>query len=162
MKKLNHLRQHLIDAIPALQKSPERLLVFVENGSIDSYDGDNLSHKYRFPARLVITDWHEGVDSVIVATLEWLWRHEPGIDPKEIIRFDAEILNHEKVDLSLTVTLTERVIVKKACGASTYTVDHIILEPRPTMDCDADLAIDINGPSEEFTLPETSGIENEG
>lgn len=149
MKKINHLREYIINRVPALKTSPERLLVFIENGSIDFAAGNNLSHKYRFPARLVITDWHESVDLIILPILEWLRAYEPGFVPTDAIRFDAEILNHEKVDLSLTVNLTELVIVNKPCESRSYQVDHKIPNPPVEMDCDASLEITIVGPATE-------------
>lgn len=156
MKKLNHLREYLINAIPALKRSPERLLVFVENGSISYHDGGNLSHQYSFPARLVITDWHEDVDKFMLPVLEWLTQFEPGFNPVDVIRFDAEILNHEKVDLALTINLTEKVIVKKSCDGTRVEITHVIPTPPTVMDCDARLEIKVQGPAGGFTLPDTS------
>lgn len=156
MNKINHLRNHILQRVSTLQKSPERLIIFIENGSIDFSAGNNLSHKYHFPARLVITDWHESVDLIILPILEWLRAYEPGFNPSEIIRFDAEILNHEKVDLSLTINLTELVIVKKSCDESAYQVEHKIPAPPVDMECDASLSIKIVGPLGEFTLPGAS------
>lgn len=111
MIKLKSLRQALIEANPSLQRDPDQLLTFAENGSIRYHVGENLSHGYTFTAKIVLLEFGGEVDSIILPLLRWLSVHEPGIVPDEAVSFEVEILKHDAIDLELTVQLTERVVV---------------------------------------------------
>ena len=136
MKKLHLLRAHLINAVPALANDPERLLTFVEEGSIEFRRGPNLTHEYQFTAQLVLTDFSADLDTIMVPLLQWLAEYQPDADPNEAISFEAEILSHKSVDVALRVKLTERVLAKVDCEAGEIRVDHAL--PRfPTAGCPA-------------------------
>lgn len=134
MKKLHLLRAHLMNAVPALANDPERLLTFVEEGSIEFRRGPNLTHEYQFTAQLVLTDFSADLDTIMVPLLQWLAEYQPDADPTEAISFEAEILSHQSVDVALRVKLTERVLAKVDCAAGEIRVDHAL--PRfPTTGC---------------------------
>lgn len=124
MKKLTALRQHLIDAVPHLQRDPDQLLTFVEDGTIEFAPGANLSHGYTFTAQLVLLDYAAEVDAVIVPLLDWLSVYQPDLTPAEALKFEAEILNNDAVDLALRVQLTERVVAKRDCDTGQIRLDH--------------------------------------
>ncbi|MBE0404595.1 phage tail protein [Halomonas citrativorans] len=126
MKKLHLLRTHLINAVPALARDPERLLTFVEEGSIEFRRGPNLTHEYQFTAQLVLTDFSADLDTLIVPLLQWLAEYQPDADPAQAISFEAEILSHKSVDVALRVKLTERVLAKVDCDAGRIKVDHVL------------------------------------
>lgn len=126
MKKLHLLRTHLINAVPILARDPERLLTFVEEGSIEFRRGPNLTHEYQFTAQLVLTDFSADLDTLIVPLLQWLAEYQPDADPAQAISFEAEILSHKSVDVALRVKLTERVLAKVDCGNGEIKVDHAL------------------------------------
>lgn len=126
MQKLHLLRAHLINAVPALANDPERLLTFVEEGSIEFRRGPNLTHEYQFTAQLVLTDFSADLDTIIVPLLKWLSEYQPDINPTEAIRFEAEILSHQSVDVALRVKLTERVLAKVDCESGEIRVNHAL------------------------------------
>lgn len=111
MRKLKSLRQYLIDACPALRRNPEQLLTFAESGSIRFHVAENLSHAYSFRANIVLTDFGEDTDTVVLPLLHWLSIYQADLQPEEAVTFESEILNNDEVDLMLTVQLTERVTV---------------------------------------------------
>lgn len=126
MKKLKSLRQALIEACPALQRDPDQLLTFIENGSIRFHVGeqlDNLSHLYTFTAQIALLDFAGDVDTVMVPLLRWLSIHEPNTPPDEAVTFEAELVKHDAVDLSISVRITERVLVSRDAGGN-YLVEH--------------------------------------
>ena len=126
MKKLHLLRTHLIEAVPGLARDPDRLLTFVEDGSIEFRRGANLSHEYRFAAQLVLTDFADDLDTVMLPLLQWLAEYQPDADPSEAVTFEAEILSNQSVDVALRVQLTERVIAKVDCVSGSIRVDHAL------------------------------------
>ncbi|MEC4767932.1 phage tail protein [Halomonas sp. CUBES01] len=126
MKKLHLLRAHLINAVQGLARDPDKLLTFVEEGSIEFRRGPNLTHEYQFTAQLVLTDFADDLDTLMVPLLQWLAEYQPDADPNEAVRFEAEILSHNAVDVALRVQLTERVLAKVNCDTGHIQVDHAL------------------------------------
>lgn len=126
MKKLHLLRAHLMKAVPGLANDPERLLTFVEEGSIEFHRGPNLTHEYQFTAQLVLTDFSANLDTLMVPLLQWLAEYQPDVDPTEAVSFEAEIHSHKSVDVALRVKLTERVLAKVDCNTREIKVDHAL------------------------------------
>lgn len=124
MIKLKSLRRHLLASVPALRDNPERLLTFVERGSIQFSRGQHLSHQYRVPARIVITDLAGALDVVIIPLLQWLSHYQPDLDANEAVRFDAELLAGGRWDLAIEVTLTERVVARVNCAEGRIESEH--------------------------------------
>lgn len=124
MKKLHSLRAYLVERIPDLKRNPDRLLTFIEDGSIEFHRGAHLSHEYRVPVRVVLTDHGGELDAVMIPLLQWLSRYQPDINPQEAITFQAELHSNKKWDLAIDVTLTERVVALVDCDAGTIHVDH--------------------------------------
>ncbi|WP_438767893.1 phage tail protein [Kushneria sp. TE3] len=124
MKKLTALRQHLIDAVPHLQRDPDQLLTFVEDGAIEFAPGPNLSHGYTFTAQIVLTDFADDIDTVMIPLLDWLGVYQPDLVPAEAVKFEAEILNNSAVDLALRVQITERVVAKRDCTTGQIHAHH--------------------------------------
>lgn len=124
MHKLHLLRKHLTNAVPALTRDPERLLTFVEDGHIEFYRGPTLSHEYQYTAQLILTDYAGDTDAVIIPLLDWLSAYQPDADPAEAVSFEAELLNHQTVDLALRVRLTERVVATRHCDTGEIHAEH--------------------------------------
>lgn len=124
MKKLFALRQFLIDAVPGLERDPDRLRTFVEDGSIEFHRGPNLSHQYTYTAQLIAIDWAADTDTLICPLLDWLSIYQPDLDPAQAVSFEAEILNNDAVDLALRVQLTERVVAKRDCETGLIYAEH--------------------------------------
>lgn len=148
MKKLTDLRAHLLANVPNLKRNPDKLLTFIEDGSIEFWEGPNLSHLYSFPVQLIITDYSGPVDDIILPVLSWLKIREPGHDPKNTLRFEAELLKNNSYDIAITVQVTERVIVKATDAG--LDVEHIL--PEPPMEMDAtewQIIMDLHGLEED-------------
>ena len=118
MNKPNSLRDHLLAAVPELHKNPDRLLVFIDNGSIRSTAAHGLSFEYSYTLNVILTDYAGHPDAVAIPLLAWLLVNQPELltnleKGRTAIAFEADVLDNSKVDLSLKLPLTERVIVKK-------------------------------------------------
>lgn len=124
MRKLSALRQYLIDAVPDLKRDPDRLLTFIEDGSVQFSRGSNLSHGYRFTAQLILTDYAGEIDAIMLPLLDWLSIYQPDLEPEQAVSFEAEILNNDAVDLALRVRLDERVVAKRDCESGRITAEH--------------------------------------
>ncbi|QUE75778.1 phage tail protein [Stutzerimonas stutzeri] len=147
MNKPSALRAHLLAAVPELHKNPDRLLVFIDNGTIRSTAAPGLSFEYSYTLNIILTDYAGHPDAVAIPLLAWLLVNQPELltnleKGETAIAFEADVLDNSKVDLSLKLPLTERVIVKKQDDGSlqvnhpnepelfeeTFTLDGLRLE----------------------------------
>lgn len=118
MKKPESLREHLLGAVADLKNDPDRLLVFIDEGSVRSTLGHGLSFEYRYTLNVILTDFAGHPDAVFIPLLAWIRVNQSELlanqdKHKESIGFEADILDGGKVDLSIKLPLTERAIVKK-------------------------------------------------
>ncbi|MFM9269974.1 phage tail protein [Halomonas elongata] len=124
MKKLESLREHLVRAVPELERDPDKLLTFIQDGNVVFARGQHLSHEYRVDAQLVVTDYSGSLDTLMIPLLQWLSHYQPDLVPEEAVRLEAEILSNNSWDLALTVRLTERVVALVDCEAGRIDSQH--------------------------------------
>lgn len=135
MKKPESLRRALTEAVPHLKKNPDALLVFLDEGRITSTAAPTLSFVYEYVLNIIVTDYAGHADSIVVPILAWLRRNQPEmlLNPelgRDGFKFEADILNHKTLDLSIKLTLTERVGVSESAGKLTVThFDEPLLDP---------------------------------
>ncbi len=127
MNKPQSLRNHLLAAIADLQRDTERLLVFIEGGSVVSTLAPGASFEYRYTLKLVVTDFGGHPDSLMVPLLDWIRVEQSELltntSLREQIRFEAEVLANDKVDVEITLPLTERVGVHRHNNGEVH-VEH--------------------------------------
>jgi len=135
MNKPESLRAHLVAAIPELKRNPDRLLVFVDNGSMRSTAAPGLSFEYSYTLNLILTDFAGHPDAIAIPLFAWVLVNQRELMEnlergRDAIKFEADILDNSKVDLSITLPLTERVIVKRLDDGTL----HIEHPPEPQLD----------------------------
>jgi hypothetical protein len=118
MNKPDNLRAHLLATVSELKHNPDRLLIFIDNGRIRCTAAHTLSFEYSFDLQVIFTDFAGHPDSVMLPVLGWLSVHQSELlenlsKASDGIQFEADILDNSKVDMSLTLPLTERVVVGK-------------------------------------------------
>ncbi|AMU18879.1 phage tail protein [Burkholderia cenocepacia] len=119
MKKLDSLRAAITGAVAYLPENPDRLLVFVDEGVVESNASRAQSYVIRYVARIVLLDFAGSTFALMGDITEWAKRNQPDIvqnpDTRQNgITFEADMLNHGAVDLSIRVPLTENVVVTVA------------------------------------------------
>lgn len=116
MRKPIDLRQHLTAALPDLRRDPERLVMTVTGGQIQATAVPKLAWQYAYTLRMIFLDWTLHSDVIMAPLLVWVHQHQNELlanPDKKGIRFDAEYLNTESMDLVVYLDLTERVIAKE-------------------------------------------------
>lgn len=118
MYKPNSLRAHLVAANLDLRRNPEKLLVFADDGRIVAAGCASLSFEYQYRLNIIVTDYSGDADALMVPMLAWIGVHQIDLldNPekrKTGIGFEVDFNNHETVDLSIKLDLSERVIVKR-------------------------------------------------
>ncbi|MDU4942945.1 MAG: phage tail protein [Mixta calida] len=134
MLKPKQLREALTSSVPQLARNPDSLNMFIDSGRIVSTLASSLSFEYQYQLNLVITDYADDIDLVMVPVLAWLRENQPDIMATEEKRrtgftFKADVLSDTLCDLSIDLQLTERVIVKQDGDA--LHVNHIGEPPLP-------------------------------
>jgi len=129
MLKPASLRAAIEAALPDLRRNPDRLLVFIDEGGIRCTSAVSLSFEYAYTLTLVVTDYGEHADTLMVPILAWVARHQPELlaNPdrqRDGIQFEADLLTKQTMDLSVRITLTERVIVRTAPDGG-ITAEHV-------------------------------------
>lgn len=121
MLKPKQLRRALTDSVPLLQRNPDGLNMFIDGGRIASTLASSLSFEYQYQLNLVITDYGDDIDLIVVPLLAWLRENQPDIMATEEKRrtgftFKVDVLSDSLCDISIDLQLTERVIVKQEGG----------------------------------------------
>lgn len=138
MLKPSQVRQYLTARVPVLKTSPEQLRVFIDNARIVSTLATSLSFEYQYQLNLLITDFTQDSDLLIVPILAWLRENQPDMmataeKQQTGFTFRADMNNDNSFDISINLQLTELVIVKQDGGA--LFVDH---RPEPPLPVDID------------------------
>lgn len=129
MNKSESLRAHLLATVAELQHNPDLLLIFIDNGKVRCTAAATLSFEYSYDLQIILTAFAGHPDSVMLPVLGWISINQPELlenyeKMQNGIQFEADILDKEKVDLGLTLRLTERVVVGTDEQGKT-TVSHV-------------------------------------
>lgn len=122
MLKPDRLRAALVEAAPDYRRDPKQLAIFVDQGRIATrfYPG-NYSFEYRYRLRAALLDFTGHPDVIMLALVRWLAVHQPELlqnheSGNEAIGFEAEVLDGNKIDLDITLQLTEAVVLQRREG----------------------------------------------
>ncbi|MBN3198452.1 phage tail protein [Pectobacterium brasiliense] len=130
MLKPNSLRSALSDAVPVLKNNPDMLHIFIDSGAVVSTLAASLSFENQYTLNLVITDFTDDIDWLLVPIQAWLRENQPDIMARENKGFTylADINNNGSCDISISLKLTERVIVREVDKAL-----HVTHAPEPPL-----------------------------
>lgn len=131
MLKPDSLRKALSNAVPELRTNPEMLRLFIDSGSIGATLAASLSFEKRYTLNVVVTDYTGDIDLILVPVMAWLREYQPDImttgeGQKKGFTFYADLNNDSSVDISISLLLTERTIVKEVDAAL-----HVTTVPEP-------------------------------
>ena len=125
MELLDSLRKHILDSPLGIKASD--LVTFAKNGKIVSHQGaPDQSFGFEYQAHIIVIDYGKPPDILMFMVLNWLKKHQANhtLDP---IQFEADILDHKKVDLELIMTLEEGVeVIEEKDG---FTLKHHGISP---------------------------------
>lgn len=147
MLKPDSLRKALTDAVPVLRTNPDMLRLFIDNGKISSTLAASLSFEKQYTLNVVVTDFTGDFDLLLVPVLAWLREQQPDImttdeGRKKGFTWYADINNDSSFDISMSLLLTERTVVKAVDNAL-----HVenIPEPEPPEPVTRPMEMYING-----------------
>lgn len=128
MNKPESLRTHLLAAIAELKHNPERLIIYIDNGKVRCTAAVSLSFEYVYDLQIILTDYAGHPDAVMLPLLGWLRVNQSELlanltKSAEGIKFEVDVLANDKVDMAITLPLTERVVVRRQENG-TYDLSH--------------------------------------
>lgn len=118
MYKPKSLRKALTDAVPDLARNPEMMRIFIDNGKLASTLATSLSFENQYTLNVVVTDFTGDIELLLVPINAWLRIHQADIMTTDEGRqkgftYFADINNGDSIDISISLMLTERTIVKE-------------------------------------------------
>lgn len=135
MLKPQQLRAELTSCLQWLQRNPESLQVRVQGGSIAATLATSLSHEYSYTLNLLFLDYTGDLDLIVVPIQAWLRENQPDIMATAEKRrtgftFATDFNNDGSYDFSVSLQLTERVVVNEQDGGALH-VKHLPEPPLP-------------------------------
>lgn len=135
MLKPQQLRPELASCLQWLQRNPENLQVRVQGGSIAATLATSLSHEYSYTLNLLFLDYTGDLDLIVVPIQAWLRENQPDIMATAEKRrtgftFATDFNNDGSYDFSVSLQLTERVVVNEQDGGALH-VKHLPEPPLP-------------------------------
>ncbi|MDN0093880.1 phage tail protein [Yersinia rohdei] len=126
MLKPDSVSAAILKAVPYINQNPDCFHMFVDKGAIIATLAPSLSFESQYTLNIVVTDYAESMDLIIVPILHWLRTHQPDImaNPdkrQDGFTFEVDYLDNTVRDISIDLKLTERTIVKEQEGVLSVT-----------------------------------------
>lgn len=134
MKKPDSLRKALEAIDPELQRDPQNLIMWIDQGNVASPMTPNFSFAYGYQLNLLFLGYARPQAPLMIAILYWLRVQQPDLlqPGKDAIAFEADFLDNNSVDLELKLQLTEQVrTVRRGDGGFDM---EFLAEPDPLFD----------------------------
>lgn len=118
MYKPKSLRKALTDAVPDLARNPEMMRIFIDNGKLASTLAASLSFENQYTLNVVVTDFTGDIELLLVPIQAWLRIHQADImttdeGRKKGFTYFADINDNDSADISISLMLAERTIVRE-------------------------------------------------
>lgn len=133
MNKAKLLRTALTSALPELRKDPDRLKLWVENGSARSRQTATLGFAFQYRLNVLIAEASTDIALIALALFRWIRVQQPSLLAvgSEGISFDADILDNGTADILFQLELVENISVSPKDSGG-FTLDYLT-EPDPLM-----------------------------
>ncbi|HCN7388621.1 TPA: phage tail protein [Escherichia coli] len=112
VNKPQSLRHALNKAVPYVRNNPDKLHLFVDNGSLVATGASSMSWEYRYTLNVVIEDFSGDQNLLMAPVLLWLRDNQPDAINNPALReklftFEVDILRNDVCDISLNGGVTQ-------------------------------------------------------
>lgn len=147
MLKPLSLRNALLDALPELNASPEKLQLTVSSGSVAATFATSLSYEKRYPLTVFIAGFTGEINALLVPVVLWLRENQSDIfssteNQTKGLAWQSVANATQGMDITLTLQLTERTEVKEIDG---QLLANDLPEPQPAPPVPRPMELYING-----------------
>jgi P2 phage tail completion protein R (GpR) len=133
VRKPDSLRTWLLRAVVGLAARPERLNIFIEEGTVVCRPGETLSYMNRYNLIITIEDFEGPSEAIFVPILAWISDHQPELldsDSGEL-SYRWDVLDSKLADFEMTMPLYEAALISptdQGGWAVTYPVEDVFPE----------------------------------
>lgn len=115
LSKVDSLRAMVVKVLPHLARDPDRLLIYIEGGSVRARDTGSLSFEIINRIKLVVLELAEDKALLFVALVQWARVNAPHLlVPNAVLAtFDADILDNKTADFEIDIEVSDRVMVEQ-------------------------------------------------
>lgn len=129
MLKPDSIAKALAGAIPDLSTDPDRFQAYVSRGRVVARGTPGLGFEYRYQLDLFLLAYEGHPDAVFWPLLQWMRVNQPEqfLNDQlrdDAIRFDVDILDGRKCNISIEIQLSESVIAT-GDDKGGFTLEHI-------------------------------------
>lgn len=115
MIKPGSLRTALLQHLPDIANDPQKLLIFAERGRVIATGAAGDSWEYAYQLTVIVQDYAGDMNALTATVLRWLAETQPDLllSPEAMrnaVRFEAELMTNELVDVQFQLDVTEAVI----------------------------------------------------
>ncbi|PJG82121.1 phage tail protein [Caviibacterium pharyngocola] len=121
MLKAELIRSLLQNTLPDLKNNPDKLEIYIDDGLIVGTGAHSASYEIQYTLNIVVTDFSGSPDMIFAPLMDFIRKNQPELveNPerrKDGFKFIEDPNNHDSIDLSIYLKLTERVLVKEENG----------------------------------------------
>lgn len=154
MKKPDTLRKAIQDAVSEFASEPDRLRLWVEEGSVRCYGTGSLSFGMQYRLNILLVEASSNVALIVLPIVRWLQVNQPDMlaPNTDGFGFEADILDNGSCDLLFRMDLMENIdAVLQEDGSTNLTY---LAEPDPLFD-------DFSAPGDLEEIPQLTGHNTE-
>lgn len=150
MKKPETLRQAIQAAVSEFASEPDRLRLWVEEGSVRCFGSGSLSFGMEYRLSLLLVEATTDIALIVLPIVRWLQVNQPDLlaPNTDGFAFEADILDNNACDLLFRITLRENVDAAPQADGSTAL--SYLAEPDPLFE-------DFGAPSDLDPAPPLTG-----
>lgn len=126
MKKLIQLRTVLTNHNAFIKSHPDKLVLSVKNGHVTALAAEKLSLKYDYTLTIKVSDYDHAINDLMVPILSWMsiYQYDHLTHPelrKEAVTFEMNPVSETANDVTINLTLSQRVNASKVDDGFAYT-----------------------------------------
>lgn len=139
MIKPASLRAAIVALQPDLARDPDKLVMWVDQGSIRSNSTKALGFAYRYRLNVMLVEFAGAPSIIVLAVTNWLRENQPErvVPGQEAFAIEVDMIDSKTVDLQLQIQLDENVLVSRREDGG-FDLQHLS-EPVPLFDDDLPL-----------------------
>lgn len=119
MKKPADLRAHLVAYIPDLAIDPERLRIWIEDGTVKTTQSATRHFELRYQLNIAILDFSADPLIIMVLINDWLRLNQPDLIASQAASgydVQADFMTNSTADLAFTLPLSEIILCQPRDG----------------------------------------------
>ena len=131
MRKIDSLRAAIAAALPELATSPDRLRMWIEQGSARSVQTASEGFAFGFRLNILVVELAGDLALLALPVFRWLRANQPELlaAGAEGFTFDADLLDNQTADILIQLDITQNVaVIDRPGGAAAL---EYLAEPDP-------------------------------